>query len=178
MSTGHANGKKPSTTEEAPPTTKPRPTTKQGKTEYLRVLSSRFSKASFAHSGSELIALVSPATFDVLFDPGQRTRDGDHYICYQARFKQLSAPPDPTANSDQAVPDQAPTPRVLKAGSTEMEKEVGPTEPSGTGEVYIGCSPDVIDQHIVFVALTEGVAEWDIVRFVHTQSFSDTTDGT
>ncbi|XP_006460876.1 hypothetical protein AGABI2DRAFT_150706 [Agaricus bisporus var. bisporus H97] len=150
---GHANGRELPTTEKAVV----KPTTKiEGKTDHLRVLPSRFSNVPPTYSGPELVAFVSPWTFDTLFDAGREKGDGDKCLCYAAH---------PTVDANSAKPEENPNPRVLKAGSTEKGQEsdqANSTDPVGSGQVYIGCLPDVIDGHIVFVALSEGVTEWDV----------------
>lgn len=134
------------------------------------MLPSRLVKTSITHAGSELIAFVSPVTFDTLFGPDQRKDDEERRVCYQAVFKKVPGPVDPTKNPDSVSPTQAPSARVLKAGSSEKTKgtdQTGAEEPKGSGDVYIGCSSSIIDKHIVFAALTEGLEEWDTVRYVH-----------
>ncbi|EKM80755.1 hypothetical protein AGABI1DRAFT_105706 [Agaricus bisporus var. burnettii JB137-S8] len=152
---GHANGRELPTTEKAAV----KPTTKiEGKTDHLRVLPSRFSNVPPTYSGPELVAFVSPWTFDTLFDAGREKGDGDKCLCYAARFKRLLPLADPTVDANSAKPEENPNPRVLKAGSTEKGQEsdqANSTDPVGSGQVYIGCLPDVIDGHIVFVALSE-----------------------
>lgn len=133
------------------------------------MLPSRFSNVPPTYSGPELVAFVSPWTFDTLFDAGREKGDGDKCLCYAARFKRLLPLADPTVDANSAKPEENPNPRVLKAGSTEKGQEsdqANSTDPVGSGQVYIGCLPDVIDGHIVFVALSEGVTEWDVVRHV------------
>ncbi|KAF9453962.1 AAA-domain-containing protein [Macrolepiota fuliginosa MF-IS2] len=140
--------------------------TKPGKIELLRVLPSRFVKIPSTDSVSELVAFVSPATFNALFEPESR-RDDESNVCFQVQFKRLPGPVDPTSNTDSTPPNQVSTARVLKAGSADKEKnndQVNAQGVPGTGEVYIGCSPNIIDQHIVFAALTNGIEEWDTVR--------------
>ncbi|KAF5351610.1 hypothetical protein D9756_007497 [Leucocoprinus leucothites] len=142
------------------------PTSKPGNSEVLRVLPSRLFTTLPAYLGSELIAFVSPQTFGALFGPEQDSLANDHCICFQARFKLRQGPVDPTSSSSSAS-NQTPVARVLKPGSSEKEKENQSTkapEFPGTGEIYIGCLPDVVDQHIVFSALTESVQDWDVVR--------------
>jgi peroxin-1 len=166
LSQSHANGDEPSATEKA--ATKSTAKT-EGETEHLRVLPSRFSKVSCTHSGPELVAFVSPWTFDTLFGAEKEKGDEEKCLCHAARFKRLLPPSDPTLDHPSTKPEDAPNPRVLKPGSTEKAKEADQaisTDPLGSGQVYIGCSPDVIDEQIVFVALSEGVTEWDVVRYV------------
>jgi hypothetical protein len=76
---------------------------------------------------------------------------------------------DPTSDPNFPGSSHAPAPRVLKAGVSDKAKEIEKAQDydsPGIGEVYIGCYPDVIDQHIVFSVLTEGVGEWDIVKYI------------
>lgn len=157
-----------STVEEGPSNAKPKSTTKSGNTRLLRVLPARFVGITSTNSVSELIAFVSPVTFDALFGSEKRKEQEESYTCYQARFRRLLGPVDPTFDPNSTPSNQAPSARVLKAGSTEKEKEneqANAQGPPGSGEVYIGCSPDIIDRHIAFAALTEGIEEWDTVRY-------------
>ncbi len=168
---GHppSNSEKAGTTGTIPSNVDAKPATKAGNTQLLRVVPSRLVKTSITHTGPELIALVSPVTFDALFGPVQQKDDGENQICYQAHFKKLLGPVDPTSSPDSSTPAQAPGPRVLKAGISEKAKEsdqIGIQEPQRSGEVYIGCSSSVIDKHVIFAALTESVEEWDTVRYV------------
>jgi peroxin-1 len=167
---GHANGDELSATEKAAA----KPTAKiEGETNHLRVLPSRLS-ILVTHSGPELVAFVSPWTFDTLFGAGREKGDEDKCLCHAARFKRLLPPSDPTLDAHSTKPEETPNPRVLKVGSTEKGKETDQavsTDPLGSGQVYIGCLPDVIDEHIVFVALGEGVTEWDVIRHVYHQFF-------
>jgi len=144
-------------------TTKPEPTSKPGNSEVLRVLPSRFlQETSTTHLSSELIAFVSIGTFAKLFGS---TSDGG--TCFQARFKRMQGPADPTSTqSSETNPNHVA--HVFKAGSSAKGKESEGIEDSGhlgSGEIYVGCSHNVIDHHIIFSALTEDIEEWDLVRY-------------
>jgi len=157
-SNGHSvSAKNP---EDTPSTTKLEPTSKP---EVLRVLPSRFlQETSSMHSGSELIAFVSIETFDKLFGSAS-----DVGTCFQARFKRMRGPADPTSIQSSET-DPNPVAHIFKAGSSAKGKENEDIEVSGhlgSGEIYVGCSQNVIDYHIIFSALTEGVEEWDLVRY-------------
>jgi len=149
--------------ENTPPSTKPEPTSKPGNSEVLRVLPSRFlQETSSTHSGSELIAFVSIGTFGKLFGS---TSDGG--LCFQARFKRMQGPADPTSTQSSET-NSNPVAHVFKAGSSAKGKKSEGIEDSGhlgSGEIYVGCSHNVIDHHIIFSALTEDVEEWDLVRY-------------
>lgn len=163
LSNGHSTSAK-NPTKGIPPDTGPESTSKPRKSEVLRVLPSRFLQtlSLSTHSGPELIAFVSVDTFDTLFGP---TSDG--CICFQARFKRIRGPADPTSiRSSETNPN--PVTHVFKAGPSVQEKENERIEDSGhpgSGEIYVGSSHSVIDHHIVFSALSEGVEEWDLVRY-------------
>jgi len=163
LDNGHSiSAKNP--TKGIPPDTGPESTSKPRKSEVLRVLPSRFLQtlSLSTHSGPELIAFVSVDTFDTLFGP---TSDG--CTCFQARFKRIRGPADPTSiRSSETNPN--PVTHVFKAGPSVQEKENERIEDSGhpgSGEIYVGSSHSVIDHHIVFSALSEGVEEWDLVRY-------------
>jgi len=161
-SNGHSvSAKNP--TEDIPSTTKLEPTSMPGNSEVLRVLPSCFLRETLsAHSGSELIAFVSIGTFDKLFGS---TSDGG--TCFQARFERMQGPADPTSiQSSETNPN--PVAHVFKAGSSAKEKGSEGIEDYGylrSGEIYVGCSHNVIDHHIIFSALTGDVEEWDLVRY-------------
>lgn len=40
------------------------------------------------------------------------------------------------------------------------------------GELYIGTSDNIPIGHVVFIALPEGLEEWDLVRYIYFQSVS------
>ncbi|KXN87354.1 Peroxisome biosynthesis protein PAS1 [Leucoagaricus sp. SymC.cos] len=134
----------------------------------LRVLPTRYLSLPFAHSGPELIAFVSAGTFDALFGPGHERGAKDSPICFQAMFRRLQGPMDTTSTSNPVGLNHPPTTRVPKAGFTKEKESAGleDSDTPGPGEVYVGCSPDVIDQHVVFSALTPGMEDWDIVRLI------------
>ena len=135
----------------------PTPTVK-ATSEILRVIPSRLvSGLTYPdHTGLELLAFVSPRTLDQL-EPllANRTTAWFHH----AAFKKLAAPHDPSAPSTDA-PTPEPTTRVLNAAARE-EPVPGKLTP---GDIYIGTSKEIPVGHIVFSALPDGVAEWDLVR--------------
>ena len=135
----------------------PTPTTKTT-SEILRVIPSRLVSGSTYpdYSGLELLAFVSPRTLDQLEPlPANRTTSWFHH----AAFKKLAAPHDPSAPSTDA-PAPEPTTRVLNAAAREEPVPVK----SIPGDIYIGTSKEIPVGHIVFSALPDGAAEWDLVR--------------
>ncbi|KAJ3562418.1 hypothetical protein NP233_g9586 [Leucocoprinus birnbaumii] len=132
--------------------------------ELLRVIPSRLLSPLPTHSGPELVAYVSLETFNGLFESVSENSTSSG--CFLARFRPLQGPLDPTS-SQLSGPSQPPAPRVLKAGSSDKEKGTGgetDSDPSKAKEVYIGWLPTIVDQHIIFSALPEGVLDWDIIQ--------------
>ncbi|TFK44456.1 P-loop containing nucleoside triphosphate hydrolase protein [Crucibulum laeve] len=114
------------------------------------------------HTGSELVAYVSPRTFARIFPFTSRSQDS---LCHKATFKRLPSPVDPSASSSSS-PTPTPTARVLNPGVGEKEKEKEQstgTEP-GTGDVFIGQMDGITESHLTFLVASEGIEEWDIVH--------------
>ena len=129
--------------------------------EILRVLPSRLvTSLTFpANTGPELLAFVSPKTLAQLC--GQDS-DSSSTTFFRATFKVLAAPIDPmTASSSISTPE--PTARVLNPGGREGTSH--PNDDSHPGDIYIGGLEGLLSGHLVFTALPESMAEWDLVRW-------------
>ncbi|KAG6813748.1 hypothetical protein H0H92_007700 [Tricholoma furcatifolium] len=131
-------------------------------THVLRVLpQGTFPSALPEYAGTELVGYISAATFEKLFslDTVQR---GD-LQCFNATFKRLVPPADPSSSSSSAAPPPAaPTTRVIKpnaSGSNDtLEDDVQRED-----IIFVGSLKGLVDGHIVFPAVPKGVEDWDLL---------------
>ncbi|KAF7298025.1 putative peroxisomal biogenesis AAA ATPase pex1 [Mycena chlorophos] len=160
------HGKKASTSASAPkpvngiahPTPTPAPEPKPPiSTERLRVIRPELANLPFSeHSGPELLALVPPKTFALLYPDIDATEDAYHRVL----IKRLSPPTDPLANtSSSSSSAPAPAPKVLKAGGSS-EPAIPDEDPA---EMFVKGAEGVPDGHIVLPPV-KGIDEWDLIR--------------
>ncbi|KAJ7128978.1 P-loop containing nucleoside triphosphate hydrolase protein [Mycena crocata] len=86
------------------------------------------------HTGPEILAYVSPATFALLHP----SASGEEGVYHRTLFRQT---------------------RVLKAGNTDT----GPSKSGEVEEIYVRGVEDVPGSHITFLSVQE-IEEWDLVR--------------
>ncbi|KAJ7497026.1 P-loop containing nucleoside triphosphate hydrolase protein [Mycena latifolia] len=119
----------------------------------LRVIPPHLLGLSFPeHTGPEVLAYVSPATF-LLLHP---TSLGDDAVYHKTLMKRLSPPADPLAPTTAPAP---PVARVLKAGNADA----GPSNGGEVEELYVRGVEGVPDSHVAFFSV-QGIDEWDLVR--------------
>ncbi|KAJ7188574.1 P-loop containing nucleoside triphosphate hydrolase protein [Mycena filopes] len=154
---GVPNGLPPTTTAVAKDASTPHPIISP---QILRVLPPHLLALPFPeHSGPEILAYVSPATFLLIHTHSRSPADDAVY--YKTLLKRLSPPTDPSA-TPAAVP--APATRVLNPGNATAE--AGPSAGGVGGEVeelYVRAVEGVPESHVAFFA-GQGVEEWDLVR--------------
>ncbi|KAJ7647537.1 P-loop containing nucleoside triphosphate hydrolase protein [Roridomyces roridus] len=125
----------------------------------VRVIAPHLLQLAFPnHTGPEVLAYLSPATF-LLLHPDT---SADDTVYHRTVLKRLSPPVDPSAPPS-AIPPPA-LPRILKPGSTNEDAESfdGPTE------VYVRAVVGVPVNHIVLFPVPGMAEEWDLVRLSRT----------
>ncbi|KAJ6593606.1 P-loop containing nucleoside triphosphate hydrolase protein [Mycena capillaripes] len=121
----------------------------------LRVLPPHLLGVPFPeHTGPEVLAYVSPATFSLLH-PAAAVDDA---VYHRTLLKRLSPLADPLAPSTANPPP--PTTRILNAANADD----GPSTVSGeVEELYVRGVEGVPESHVAFVSV-QGIEEWDLVR--------------
>ncbi|KAF8995495.1 P-loop containing nucleoside triphosphate hydrolase protein [Cyathus striatus] len=123
----------------------------------LRVLPSRLLSIELPdYSNSNAIAFVSPKTFKRIF-PKELTLN---IRCYKASIKRMPSPKSPSSNTSAS---SAPAPGLSILNTDTSEKGKDSTEESGVISLYLGCKDGIVDNHIVFPVILDGVEEWDVV---------------
>ncbi|KAJ6497788.1 P-loop containing nucleoside triphosphate hydrolase protein [Mycena sanguinolenta] len=127
----------------------------------LRVLPPHLLALPFPeHTGTQVLAYVSTATFASLFHP--TSADIDAAVYHKTLLKRLSPPADPSA-APAALPPP-PATRVLQAGVGAGVADTGAT---GAEEeelaLYVRPVEGVPESHVSF-ASSKGVEGWDLVR--------------
>ncbi|KAF8170325.1 P-loop containing nucleoside triphosphate hydrolase protein [Mycena galopus ATCC 62051] len=109
------------------------------------------------HTGSQVLAYVSPSTFAFLH-PATSPTDA---VYYKTLFKRLPPPADPSSSALPPAPAATPTPRVLKAGS-----EADPSPSPNVEELYVRAVEGVPESHVVVAFVSAGavIEEWDLLR--------------
>ncbi|KAJ7350362.1 P-loop containing nucleoside triphosphate hydrolase protein [Mycena albidolilacea] len=103
------------------------------------------------HTGPEVLAYVSPATFSLLHPSAPI----DETVYHKTPLKRLHPPADPSAPSPSAAP---PVTRVLNAAGTAESSTGGDVE-----EVYVRAVESVPESHVAFIS-AGGIEDWDLVR--------------
>jgi peroxin-1 len=109
------------------------------------------------HTGPEVLAYVSPATFSLLH-PESTAKDA---VYHKTLLKRLPPPADPSA-APTAAP-APPTTRVLKAGNAEAGHSNA--DDSEIEELYVRGVESVPESHVAFFPV-QGIEEWDLVRYL------------
>ncbi|KAF7375905.1 putative peroxisomal biogenesis AAA ATPase pex1 [Mycena sanguinolenta] len=130
-------------------------------TRILRVLPPHLLAIPFPeHTGAQVLAYVSPATFTSLFHFTSADTDGAVY--HKTFLERLSPPADPSAPP--TAPPSPPVTRVLQPGAGAGAADVGPT---GAEEeelsLYVRPVDEVPENHVSFGS-SAGIEEWDLVR--------------
>ncbi|KAF8160874.1 P-loop containing nucleoside triphosphate hydrolase protein [Crassisporium funariophilum] len=115
------------------------------------------------HTGSELLAYVSPVTFTQLQgedSPGADTLDNSFR---HSEFKRLTSPTDPATPSSSSPPPDPPAARILNPGAP-VDADSGVSASSNSQDVFIGTSGGIVAGHIVYMVFPDGIEEWDLVR--------------
>ncbi|KAJ7745492.1 P-loop containing nucleoside triphosphate hydrolase protein [Mycena maculata] len=122
----------------------------------LRVLPPHLFSLPFPeHTGTEVLAYVSPAAF-LLLQPNASEDDG---LYHKTLLKRLPPPIDPSAPPPAGPP--SPLPRVLKPGTADVDADAGPSE---SAELYVRGVAGVPASHVVLVTIPGIAEDWDLVR--------------
>ena len=137
----------------------------------LRVLPSRLvpSPDFPEHNGVALLAFVHPKTLAQLGFESSRV-DPAIVLFSQGTYKMLTSPPNPSSSSAKSPPLAEPPVRVLNSATPGDATSSGVS--TGPGELFIGTSDNIPVGHVAFIAMPEGLEEWDLVRYIYCQFVS------
>lgn len=137
----------------------------------LRVLPSRLIPCPDfpEHTGVGLLSFVHPKTLAQLSLESSHV-DPTVALFSQGTYKILTPPPNPSSSSANSPPLAEPPVRVLNSATRGDAVSLGVS--MSPGELYIGTSDNIPIGHVVFIALPEGLEEWDLVRYIYFQSVS------
>ena len=135
-----------------------------------------------SYTRSEALAYVSKLTFSQLVStdtstsspslPASADHNDDDDIpdrqFHKATFRRLHPPANPTdppGNVPNAKESQ-PVARVFTAGGGGERKGVADTDTDTAGpkNVLVGWAEGILEKHVVFPSMVQGVDEWDLVR--------------
>ncbi|KIM45052.1 hypothetical protein M413DRAFT_441700 [Hebeloma cylindrosporum] len=127
----------------------------------LRVLPSRLVPYSDfpEHNGVGLLAFLHPKALAQLGSEGLRA-DSTIALFSQGTYKRLTSPPNPSSSAN-SPPLAEPSVRVLNSATRGDAASTAVS--TGPGDLFIGISDNIPLGHLVFIALPEGLEEWDLV---------------
>ncbi|KDR75275.1 hypothetical protein GALMADRAFT_226942 [Galerina marginata CBS 339.88] len=140
--------------------------------EVLRVLPSRLvpSPRYPEHNGSELLACVSPSTLALLRGSNSPIFGYTTTSFFQGTFVKLASPPDPSSLSSSSPPPAEPSTRVFSA-ATRDDPDSNGKKTSNPDDIFIGLLEQIPYGHIVYLALPDGLKEWDLVSSARPSNF-------
>lgn len=121
------------------------------------------------HNGVGLLAFLHPKTLAQL---GSKSSHADSTIALfsQGTYKILTPPPNPSSSSTNSPPLAEPSVRVLNSATRGDAASSGVS--MDPGDLFIGTLDNIPLGHVVFIALPEGLEEWDLVRYIYCQFVS------
>jgi peroxin-1 len=116
-----------------------------------------------------LLAFLHPKTLAQLGSESSRA-DPTIALFSQGTYNTLTPPPNPSSSSANSPPLAEPSIRVLNSATRRDAASSGVS--IGPEDLFIGTSDNIPLGHVVFIALPEGLEEWDLVKYVYCQFVS------
>jgi len=134
----------------------------------LRVLPSRLVPCPDfpEHNGMGLLVLLHPQNLAELGPENSRV-DPNIGVFSQGTYKILTPPPNPSSPLPNPLPLMEPSIRVVNSATRADATSSGVS--MGPGDLFLGTSDNIPIGHAVFIALPEGLEEWDLVMYIHCQ---------